>query len=158
MGFLQLRRQYQISHEVQQGAQRASRLVLGTSGLRALRRPRPRELRAFFSCMAWRAIPGPLSKRKSPLVLSLPAPRHTPPTPDHQVTVPAPDDKTPRLQGSHFCRSSSENNTPCPSQHPQRAMEAGRSKEHEKQHMPCALCPHCRQRNFQRKGKSPRGA
>ena len=29
-----------------------------------LRRPRPRELRAFFSCMAWRAIPGPLSKRK----------------------------------------------------------------------------------------------
>ena len=23
--------------------------------------PRPRELRAFFSCMAWRAIPGPLS-------------------------------------------------------------------------------------------------
>ena len=24
--------------------------------------PRPRELRAFFSCMAWRAIPGPLSK------------------------------------------------------------------------------------------------
>ena len=26
--------------------------------------PRPRELRAFFSCMAWRAIPGPLSKRK----------------------------------------------------------------------------------------------
>ena len=27
-------------------------------------RPRPRELRAFFSCMAWRAIPGPLSKRK----------------------------------------------------------------------------------------------
>ena len=25
---------------------------------------RPRELRAFFSCMAWRAIPGPLSKRK----------------------------------------------------------------------------------------------
>ena len=23
-----------------------------------------RELRAFFSCMAWRAIPGPLSKRK----------------------------------------------------------------------------------------------
>ena len=23
---------------------------------------RPRELRAFFSCMAWRAIPGPLSK------------------------------------------------------------------------------------------------
>ena len=35
MGFLQLRRQYQISHEVQQGAQRASRVVLGTSGLRA---------------------------------------------------------------------------------------------------------------------------
>ena len=29
-----------------------------------MRRPRPRELRAFFSCMAWRAIPGPLSKRK----------------------------------------------------------------------------------------------
>ena len=26
--------------------------------------PRPRELRAFFSCMAWRAIPGPLSQRK----------------------------------------------------------------------------------------------
>ena len=25
-----------------------------------------RELRAFFSCMAWRAIPGPLSKRKRP--------------------------------------------------------------------------------------------
>ena len=35
MGFLQLRRQYQISHEVQRGAQRASRVVLGTSGLRA---------------------------------------------------------------------------------------------------------------------------
>ena len=35
MGFLQLRRQYQISHEVQQGAQRASHVVLGTSGLRA---------------------------------------------------------------------------------------------------------------------------
>ena len=31
------------------------------------RRPRPRELRAFFSCMAWRAIPGPLSKRKRSL-------------------------------------------------------------------------------------------
>ena len=26
--------------------------------------PTIRELRAFFSCMAWRAIPGPLSKRK----------------------------------------------------------------------------------------------
>lgn len=61
------------------------------------------------------------------------------------------------LPPSHFCHSFSENNTPCPSQHPQRAMEAGRSKEPEKQHMPCALCPHCRQRNFQRKGKSPRG-
>ena len=35
VGFLQLRRQYQISHEVQRGAQRASRVVLGTSGLRA---------------------------------------------------------------------------------------------------------------------------
>ena len=35
MGFLQLRRQYQISHEVQRGAQRASRVVLGMSGLRA---------------------------------------------------------------------------------------------------------------------------
>ena len=34
MGFLQLRRQYQISHEVRRGAQRASRVVLGTSGLR----------------------------------------------------------------------------------------------------------------------------
>ena len=33
--FSQLRRQYQISHEVQRGAQRASRVVLGTSGLRA---------------------------------------------------------------------------------------------------------------------------
>ena len=29
-----------------------------------MRRTRPRELRAFFSCMAWRTIPGPLSKRK----------------------------------------------------------------------------------------------
>ena len=29
-----------------------------------MRRTRPRELRAFFSCMAWRAISGPLSKRK----------------------------------------------------------------------------------------------
>ena len=29
-----------------------------------LRRPRPRELRAVSSCMAWRAIPCPLSKRK----------------------------------------------------------------------------------------------
>ena len=35
MGFLQLWRQYQISHEVKRGAQRASRVVLGTSGLRA---------------------------------------------------------------------------------------------------------------------------
>ena len=35
VGFLQLRRQYQISHEVRRGAQRASRVVLGTSGLRA---------------------------------------------------------------------------------------------------------------------------
>ena len=35
MGFLQLRHQYQISHEVQRGAQRASRVVLGMSGLRA---------------------------------------------------------------------------------------------------------------------------
>ena len=34
------------------------------SSRKPLRRPRPRELRAFFSCMAWRAIPGPLSKRK----------------------------------------------------------------------------------------------
>ena len=24
--------------------------------------PRPREMRAFFSCMAWRGIPNPLSK------------------------------------------------------------------------------------------------
>ena len=37
------------------------------------------------------------------------------------------------LPPSHFCHSFSENNTPCPSQHPQRAMEAGRSKEPEKQ-------------------------
>ena len=29
MGFLQLRRQYQISHEVRRGTQRASRVVLG---------------------------------------------------------------------------------------------------------------------------------
>ena len=29
-----------------------------------MRRPRPRELRAFFSCLAWRAIPSPLSKLK----------------------------------------------------------------------------------------------
>ena len=35
VGFLQLWRQYQISHEVRRGAQRASRVVLGTSGLRA---------------------------------------------------------------------------------------------------------------------------
>ena len=35
MCFLQLWRQHQISHEVQRGAQRASRVVLGTSGLRA---------------------------------------------------------------------------------------------------------------------------
>ena len=35
VGFLQLRRQYQISHEVQRGAQRASLVVLGTSGLHA---------------------------------------------------------------------------------------------------------------------------
>ena len=27
--------------------------------------PRPRELRAFFSCLAWRAIPSLLSKLKS---------------------------------------------------------------------------------------------
>ena len=33
-------------------------------GIYRLRRPRPRQLRAFFSCMAWRAISGPLSKRK----------------------------------------------------------------------------------------------
>ena len=30
-----LRRQYQISHEVRRGTQRASHVVLGTSGLRA---------------------------------------------------------------------------------------------------------------------------
>ena len=35
MGFLQLWRQYQISHEVRRGAQRASSVVLGTSGLLA---------------------------------------------------------------------------------------------------------------------------
>ena len=35
MGFLQLRHQYQISHEVRRGTQRASRVVLGTSGPRA---------------------------------------------------------------------------------------------------------------------------
>ena len=29
-----------------------------------MRRPRPRELRVFFSCLAWRAIPSPLSKLK----------------------------------------------------------------------------------------------
>ena len=29
-----------------------------------MRLPRHREMRAFFSCLAWRAIPGPLSKRK----------------------------------------------------------------------------------------------
>ena len=29
-----------------------------------MRHPGHRELRAFFSCMAWRAIPGHLSKRK----------------------------------------------------------------------------------------------
>ena len=27
-----------------------------------MRRPRHREMRAFFSCMAWRGIPSPLSK------------------------------------------------------------------------------------------------
>ena len=35
MGFLQLWRQYQISHEVQRGAQRASRVAPGKSGLHA---------------------------------------------------------------------------------------------------------------------------
>ena len=34
-GFSPAAAQYQISHEVQRGAQRASRVVLGTSGLRA---------------------------------------------------------------------------------------------------------------------------
>ena len=29
-----------------------------------MRRPRHREMRAFFSCLAWRAIPSPLSKLK----------------------------------------------------------------------------------------------
>ena len=29
-----------------------------------LRSPRPREVRAFFSCLSWRAIPSPLSKLK----------------------------------------------------------------------------------------------
>ena len=29
-----------------------------------MRRTRPRELRAFFSCMAWRTIPSPLSKMR----------------------------------------------------------------------------------------------
>ena len=33
MGFLQLWRQYQISHEVQRGAQGASRVAPGKSGL-----------------------------------------------------------------------------------------------------------------------------
>ena len=32
------------------------------SSKKPLRRPCPRELRSFFSCMAWRAIPSPLSK------------------------------------------------------------------------------------------------
>ena len=35
MGFLELGRKYEFSHEVQRGAQRASRVVLGTPGLRA---------------------------------------------------------------------------------------------------------------------------
>ena len=34
------------------------------SSRKHLRCLRPRELRTFFFCMAWRAIPGPLSKRK----------------------------------------------------------------------------------------------
>ena len=42
--------------------------IHGVSKSQTLRRPRPRELRAFSSCMAWRAIPGPLSKRKRRLV------------------------------------------------------------------------------------------
>ena len=29
-----------------------------------MRRPRHREMRAFFSCLAWRAMPSPLSKLK----------------------------------------------------------------------------------------------
>ena len=33
MGFLQLRRQYQISHEVRRGVQVASRVATGKSGL-----------------------------------------------------------------------------------------------------------------------------
>ena len=44
-----------------------------------MRRTRSRELRAFFSCMAWRAIPGPLSKRKrrlDSLEAAQGAPRH----------------------------------------------------------------------------------
>ena len=54
-------------------AQSSPRVVRESWGLRSShcraeetspRRPRPRELRAFFSCMAWRAIPGPLSNRK----------------------------------------------------------------------------------------------
>ena len=35
MGFLQLRRQYQISHEVRRGAQGAFRVTPGNSGLHA---------------------------------------------------------------------------------------------------------------------------
>ena len=41
------------------------------SSRKPLRRPCPRELRAFSSCMAWRAIPGSLSKRKRKLALML---------------------------------------------------------------------------------------
>ena len=37
-------------------------LELRRSSRKPLRRPRPRELRAFFSCMTWRAIPGSLSR------------------------------------------------------------------------------------------------
>ena len=53
-----------LENPMDRGAWRATVLGVEKSWTRLkwkpLRRPRPRELRAFFSCMAWRAIPGPL--------------------------------------------------------------------------------------------------
>ena len=43
--------------------------------------------------------PSPLPSPPPLWFLSLPVLRHTLPTPDHQITVPAPGDKMPRLQG-----------------------------------------------------------
>ena len=60
--------------------------------------PRPRELRAFFSCMAWRAIPGPLSNRRRRLD-SLEAAQGAPRAPRRDSRGERPQAERPRFPG-----------------------------------------------------------